>query len=114
MVGIVETTGPGLFIRVAENSPYVWADALFANPSNTVTVFEKEAPFNVVGTIAEGGMTLHPEFTEDGALAYISDWTGNVVRVYDATTLEKVAEIDGVTTPTGIFSVARRHEQLGH
>lgn len=28
MEGVVETTGPGLFIRAAENSPYVWADAL--------------------------------------------------------------------------------------
>ncbi len=114
VVGIVETTGPGLFIRAAENSPYVWADALFGNPSNTITVFEKEAPFAVVGVIEEGGMTLHPEFTEDGSMVYVSDWTGNVVRVYDATTLEKVAEVTGVTTPTGIFSVERRHEQLGH
>ena len=114
VVGIVETTGPGLFIRAAENSPYVWADALFGNPSNTITVFEKEAPFAIVGVIEEGGMTLHPEFTVDGSRVYVSDWTGNVVRVYDATTLEKVAEVTGVTTPTGIFSVERRHEQLGH
>ena len=28
MEGVVETTGPGLFIRAAENSPHVWADAL--------------------------------------------------------------------------------------
>ena len=47
-------------------------------------------------------------------MVYVSDWTGNVVRVYDATTLEKVPEVSGVTTPTGIFSVERRHEQLGH
>ena len=114
VVGVVATQGPGLFIRAAENSPFVWADALFADPSNTITVFRKEAPFEVVGVVEEGVMTLHPEFTADGSQVYISDWTGEVVRVYDATTLEKVAEITGITTPTGIFSAERRHERLGH
>ncbi|MGD2057943.1 MAG: cytochrome D1 domain-containing protein [Anaerolineales bacterium] len=114
IVGSVPTAGPGLFLRAAHNSPYVWADALFGTPSNTTTVFEKSAPFNVVGVIEEGMMTLHPEFTADGRFVYISDWTGNVVRVYDATTLEKVAEIGGVETPTGIFNTVRREEALGH
>jgi nitrite reductase (NO-forming)/hydroxylamine reductase len=114
IVGTVPTAGPGLFLRSAENSPYVWADALFGNPSNTITVFEKEAPFTVVGVIEEGMMTLHPEFTADGKYVYISDWTGNIVRVYDAFTLEKIAEIEGITTPTGIFNTSRRHETLGH
>jgi hypothetical protein len=44
----------------------------------------------------------------------LSDWNGGVVRVCDAVTLEQVAEIDGVVTPTGIFSVERRLETLGH
>jgi hypothetical protein len=45
---------------------------------------------------------------------YISDWDANVVRVYDATSLELVAEIPDIVTPTGIFNVARRLETLGH
>lgn len=114
IVGTVPTAGPGLFLRSAENTPYVWADALFGDPSNTTTVFEKEAPFKVVTVIEEGMMTLHPEFTADGKYTYISDWTGNVVRVYDAETFEKVAEIEGLVTPTGIFNTSRRHETLGH
>ncbi|MFQ6059001.1 MAG: cytochrome D1 domain-containing protein [Anaerolineae bacterium] len=64
--------------------------------------------------IEEGVQTLHPEFTADGKYVYVSDWQGNVVRVYDAYTFEKVAEVGGVTTPTGIFSVERRMETLGH
>jgi hypothetical protein len=92
----------------------VWADALFADPSNTITVFEKEEPFDVVGVIEEGVMTLPPEFTDDGRFVYISDWTGEVVRVYDAVTLAKEAEISGIAAPTGIFNTERRHEQLGH
>jgi len=78
----------------------------------TMEVVEKiptgEIPFT------DGVWTLHPEFTPDGRYVYISDWDGNVVRVYDAVTMELTAEIDGITTPTGIFSVARRLETLGH
>lgn len=114
IVGTVATAGPGLFLRSAENSPYVWADALFGDPSNTITVFEKEAPFEVVDVIDDGIMTLHPEFTNDGKFAYISDWTGNTVRVYDAETLELVAELTDIPSPTGIFNTVRRHEPLGH
>jgi hypothetical protein len=37
-----------------------------------------------------------------------------VVRVYDAETFEKVAEIGEVTTPTGIFNTSRQGEALRH
>ena len=114
IVGDIETPGPGLFIRAQDNSPYVWADSVFAKQPNRIIVFEKESPFNVVGTIEEGKRTLHPEFTMDGKFVYVADWDGNVVRVYDAATLEKVTEIDGITTPTGIFNSHRRSETLGH
>jgi hypothetical protein len=114
IAGTVPTAGPGLFVRSHDHSPYAWADALFAQPQMTITVFEKEAPFEIVGVIDDGVMTLHPEFTADGKFAYVSDWNGAMVRVYDAVTLELVAEIEGVITPTGIFSVERRLETLGH
>jgi nitrite reductase (NO-forming)/hydroxylamine reductase len=114
IVGTVPTAGPGLFIRASEKSPYVWADALFGSPSNTTTVFKKNRPFEVIGVIQEGTMTLHPEITSDGNCAYISDWKEDVVRVYNAETLEKVAEIQDIITPTGIFNADRRHELLGH
>jgi nitrite reductase (NO-forming)/hydroxylamine reductase len=114
IMGTVPTQGPGLFIRAAENSPYVWADALFGQPANAITVFRKEKPFDTVKTVQEGEMTLHPEFTNDGQNVYISDWNGNVVRVYNAESLEKIAEISDIVTPTGIFNTSRRHETLGH
>lgn len=114
IVGTVPTAGPGLFIRSSDHSPYVWADALFGNPANTTTVFRKEKPFEVVDAIEEGVMTLHPEFTLDGDAVYISDWKGNAVRIYDAETLDKIAEITNITTPTGIFNTSRRTETLGH
>ena len=82
----------------------MWADALF----------DKNPPFKLVKVIEEGTQTLHPEFTADDKLVYIADWQENKARVYNATTFEKIAEIDGITTPTGIFSVERRREPLGH
>jgi plastocyanin/DNA-binding beta-propeller fold protein YncE len=114
IVGAIKTDGPGLFIRSSDHSPYVWADALFGKPANKIYVFDKNPPFKLVKVIEEGIQTLHPEFTADGKFVYIADWQGNKVRVYNATTFEKVAEIDGIAAPTGIFSVERRQEPLGH
>ena len=31
--------GPGYSFRSHDYSPYVWADALFGDPANTITVF---------------------------------------------------------------------------
>jgi|GEM_PF-3123731 len=109
----VETGGPGLFIRSHEESPYVWADTMFAEEPNDIYVLDKET-FEVVNVIDEGSQTLHPEFTKDGSVVYVSDWLENVVRIYDATTFEKMAEVGGVETPTGIFNTHRRTETLGH
>ncbi len=110
----ITTAGPGLFIRAHEDSPYVWADAMFAASPHEITVFEKAPPFRVVGRIDEGVQTLHPEFTADGRFVYVSDWQGDVVRVYDAFDLERVPEIEGIREPTGIFSTGRRNERMGH
>ena len=114
IVASIETPGPGLFIRSHHDSPYVWADSVFAEQPNAIVVFEKEAPFEVVKIITEGKRTLHPEFTQNGDCVYIADWDANVVRVYDAVTFDKVAEIAGVDQPTGIFNSFRRYETLGH
>lgn len=113
IVAEIETSGPGLFIRSHHDSPYVWADTMFGDPPNRIYVFAKPT-FEVVKIIDEGVQTLHPEFTADGQFVYVTDWQGNVVRVYDAETFEKVAEVGGVTTPTGIFNTSRRAETLGH
>lgn len=114
IAGTIETAGPGLFLRAHEASPYVWADAAFARTPHAITVFEKAPPFAVVGVIDDGARTLHPEFTADGRFVYVADWDGDVVRVYDARTLERVATIDGVDAPTGLFNSHRRAETLGH
>lgn len=114
IVTSLETPGAGLFIRTHDETPYVWADSVFAEQPHAIVIFEKKPPFNIVKVIDEGKRTLHPEFSLDGKFVYIADWDGDVVRVYDAITLEKVAEIEGIHTPTGIFNSYRRYETLGH
>jgi hypothetical protein len=109
----IETSGPGLFIRSHHDSPYVWADTMFGDPPNRIYVFDAET-FEVVKVIDEGEQTLHPEFTNNARFVYVSDWQENVVRVYDAETFEKIAEVGDVTTPTGVFNTSRRGETLGH
>lgn len=109
----IPTSGAGLFIRAHEDNPYVWADTMAGTEPHKIYIIDK-ATFDVVHVIDDGLLTLHPEFTDDGAYVYISDWEGGVVRVYNATTFALVSEIDGLTTPTGIFNTSRRHEKLGH
>jgi nitrite reductase (NO-forming) / hydroxylamine reductase len=113
IVAEIPTSGPGLFIRSHHDSPFVWADTAFGDRPNEIYVFDKIS-LELVDVIAVGKQTVHPEFTADGRFVYVADWQGDTVRVYDAATLEKVAEIGGVTTPSGIFSTARRTESLGH
>lgn len=115
-VASIPTVGPGLFIRTVDNTPYVWADALFSpDAPYTIYAVEKEPPFEVHVLEVEGCQRcLHPEPTADGKFVYISDWTGNKVYVYNAETLEKVTEFADIITPTGIFNSARRYETLGH
>lgn len=113
IVAEIPTAGPGLFIRAHDENPYVWADSMFAEQPNRIYIIDKRS-FELVHVIEEGIQTLHPEFTADGKYVYVSDWQGNVVRVYDGLTFEKVAEVGGVTTPTGIFNSERRGETLGH
>ncbi|NKQ37302.1 MAG: hypothetical protein HF973_17015 [Chloroflexi bacterium] len=124
-VASIPTGGPGLFIMTNENSPYVWADAIFSqdNP-NTFYALEKNPPFAIHEIhLDEAARFLHPEPTADGQYVYVSDWptpeqyeeygTGKVY-VFDANTFEVVTVFEDIVTPTGIFNSSRRDETLGH
>lgn len=109
----IPTSGPGLFIRTHDQTPYVWADTMFGTVANRIYVIHKET-HEVVHVIEEGQQPLHPELTDDGQYVYIADWQDEVIRVYDAQTFERVAVLEDVVTPTGIFNTSRRFEKLGH
>ncbi len=117
----VETDGPGAFIRTHENSQYVWADQLkHPEPEvqQSVQVFDKKT-HEIVKTIRvteeDGKAALHIEFNKGGTEVWVSVWnrkdnknpTGEIV-IYDAKTLEEIARIKGLTTPTGKFNVYNR------
>lgn len=114
IVGEVSSGGPGLFVRTSPHMKYVWFDTLFEPAPEEIVVHEKRAPFEVVKRITDGTQTLHPEPDADGDYVFVSDWTEDVIRVYDDETLELVKIITDVETPTGIFSVSRIKETEGH
>jgi nitrite reductase (NO-forming) / hydroxylamine reductase len=117
----VETDGAGAFIRTHENSDYYWADQLkHPEPEvqQSVQVISKETG-EIVKTIRvteeKGKAALHMEFNKGGTEVWVSVWnrsdaknpTGEIV-IYDAKTLEEIARIKGLTTPTGKFNVYNR------
>lgn len=113
IAAMIPTSGPGLFIRTHDQTPYVWADTMFATVANRIYVIDKSS-HKVVHVIEEGTQPLHPEFTDDGRFVYIADWQDEVIRVYDAETFARVAVLEGLDSPTGIFNTSRRDEKLGH
>lgn len=124
-VARLPTVGPGLFIGTNEQTPYLWADAIFSpSDANTIYAIEKDPPFEMVAIkIDDAVRLLHPEPSADGAYIYVSDWPSpeeqaeyGLGRVYvlDGATFEVIKVFDDVVTPTGIFNSSRRYETLGH
>jgi nitrite reductase (NO-forming)/hydroxylamine reductase len=117
----VETDGPGLFVRTHPKSDYVWADQTkHPEPEvqQSVVVIDKKTR-KIVKTIRvteyPKAVAVHQEFNKDGTEVWISVWArgagdrakGEIV-VYDAKTLEEIARIKGLETPTGKFNVYNR------
>lgn len=111
VVKTLPTRGPGLFIRSHPESRYVWVDVAFGDYWDDVVVFDKDA-FEIVATLQPGKRSIHPEFTKDGEYVYIACWNDNKVVVYDANSLELIAEIQA-EAPSGIFNAGVRQEEPG-
>jgi len=122
---VVETDGPGLFIRTHPESDYVWADqTLHPDPDvqQSIQVISKETG-EIVKTIRiteqEGHVAVHFEFNADGTEVWVSNWNratskepnGQIV-VFDAKTLEEITRIDGLYAPTGKFNVYNRSNHV--
>ncbi|MDH3632619.1 MAG: nitrite reductase [Gammaproteobacteria bacterium] len=118
---VVDTDGPGLFIRTHPTSQYVWADQTkHPEPEiqQSIKVIDKKTR-KVAKTIRvteeEGKAAVHIEFNADGSEVWVSVWnrkdsgnpTGEIV-VYDSKTLKELKRIKGLTTPTGKFNVHNR------
>lgn len=106
-----------LFIKTHPNSQWIWVDmTLNSDPalSRTICVIAKSNPTEVAKCweIGTYGRAVHFEYNKDGTQIWVSLWgsantpgeTGAIV-VYDDATLEEVARIDNLITPTGKFNV---------
>ena len=111
VVKTIPTRGPGLFIRSNPDSRYVWVDVAFGEWWDDIVVFDRDT-LEIVKTLQPGKRSIHPEFTHDAKYVYVSAWNGDKVIVYDAHTLEVVAEFEA-KTPTGIFNAGIRQEEPG-
>ncbi|NPV75018.1 MAG: nitrite reductase [Anaerolineae bacterium] len=115
-----DTPLPGagsLFIKTHPNSPWIWVD-MPLNPdpvlARTICVIAKSNPAEVYKCweAASYGRAVHFEYNQQGTEVWVSVWgdaakpgeTGEIV-VYDDASLEEVARIPDLVTPTGKFNV---------
>jgi len=106
IVKVIETGGPGFFMRSHENSPYVWADVFFGPNKDKLYVIDKKSLEIVKTLIPEPGKTgAHVEFTRDGKYALVSilEQDGALV-IYDAGTLKEVKRLP-MKRPVGKYNV---------
>jgi len=118
LVRTTELPGSGsLFIKTHPNSEWIWVDmTLHPDPatSRTICVIAKANPAEVYKCweAANYGRAVHFEYNKQGTEIWVSIWgnadipgeVGEIV-VYDDKTLEEVARIPNLVTPTGKFNV---------
>ncbi len=106
-----------LFIKTHPNSKWVWVD-MTLNPdpalARTICVIAKENPAEVYKCweAASYGRAVHFEYNKQGTEVWVSIWgdaskpgeVGEIV-IYEDATLEEVARIPNLVTPTGKFNV---------
>jgi nitrite reductase (NO-forming)/hydroxylamine reductase len=109
--------GGSLFVKSHPNSPWIWVDHGL-NPDEkvqrSVCVIAKADPTKTekCWEIADYGRAVHFEYNREGTEVWVSVWgradqpgkTGEIV-VYNDKTLEEVARIPNLVTPTGKFNV---------
>ena len=117
-VRVTPLPGAGsLFIKTHPNSKWIWVD-MTLNPdpvlARSICVVAKENPTEVYKCweAATYGRAVHFEYNRQGTQIWVSIWgeadkpgeRGEIV-IYDDATLEEVARIPDLVTPTGKFNV---------
>ncbi len=106
VVKVIDTLGPGFFMRSHANSPYAWVDVFFGPNRDAVHIIDKRS-LKIVKTLrpAPGKVAAHVEYTKDGRYALLSIWDRDgAVIVYDMATLAEVKRIPFVK-PVGKYNV---------
>ncbi|MBL8095516.1 MAG: nitrite reductase, partial [Anaerolineales bacterium] len=114
----IELPGAGsLFVKTHPNSPWIWVDFTLNSDEKlqrSVCVVAKADPTKVhkCWEVADYGRAVHFEYNQAGTEIWVSVWgsadqpskTGEIV-IYNDATLEEVARIKDLITPTGKFNV---------
>ena len=105
-IKVIETEGPGFFMRSHENTPYAWVDVFFGPNKDKVHIIDKST-LEIVKTLkpAPGKTAAHVEFTKDGKYALLSIWDeeGELI-VYDAASFEEIKRLP-MAKPSGKYNV---------
>ncbi len=115
VIKVLETEGPGFFMRSHSQTPYVWTDVFFGPNKDKVHIFDKSTLKLVKTLTPEPGKTAaHVEFTKDGKYALLSIWdVDGAVIVYDAATLREIKRLP-MSKPSGKYNVYNKtHYEAG-
>jgi len=109
--------GGGLFVKTHPESKWIWADHVLNSDEviqRMICVIAKENPTETYKCweAADYGRAVHFEYNKDGDEVWVSIWgtadqpgkTGEIV-IYDDASLEEIARIPNLVTPTGKFNV---------
>ncbi|MGL4281843.1 MAG: cytochrome D1 domain-containing protein [Albidovulum sp.] len=106
LLKVIETSGPGFFLRSHDGTPHIWADVFTGPNKGQMHIIDKES-LEVAKVFApEPGKTVaHTEFTRDGRHALVSVWEQDgAVIVFDTATFKEVKRLPMVK-PSGKYNV---------
>ncbi len=106
VVKVIETPGPGFFMRSHETTPYAWTDGMLGPKKDTMSIIDKRT-LEIVRTItpAPGKTAAHVEFDKTGRFALVSVWENDgALVIYDAANFAEVKRIP-MARPSGKYNV---------
>ena len=106
VVKVIDTPGPGFFMRSHENTPYAWADSMMSARKDTLSIVDKRTLEIVRSVTPEPGKTAaHVEFDRSGRHALVSIWEDQgALVVYDAATFAEIKRLP-MSRPSGKYNV---------
>ncbi|QCO56319.1 cytochrome C oxidase Cbb3 [Pseudorhodobacter turbinis] len=106
LIKVVETSGPGFFLRSHAGTPYIWAGVFTGPNKGQIHLIDKQSLEVVKVLTPEPGLTVaHTEFTKDGSHALVSIWEDDgAVIVFDAATQTEIKRLP-MRKPSGKYNV---------
>jgi len=107
---ITTPSAGSLFVKTHPNTPWVFIDMALSmdmDLQKQICVIAKSTgALDHCFTVAQNGKATHMEFNRDGTEVWVSDWaTDGGLVILDSVTLQEIARIPGLQTPTGKFNV---------